>query len=88
MFIAQLMLTFTALRFNLCVEDPANASGTSSFDEIQMTYTPLLDEKNDQHLLDILEDYLVEDICFPRNHAQGFYTKVRECMVRKVVMED
>ena len=53
-----------------------------------MTYTPLLDDKNDKHLVEILEDFLVEDICFPRNHALGFYTKVRECMTRRVEIEE
>jgi hypothetical protein len=67
--------------------DPANTSG-GSYDDVEMVYTPILDEKNDKHLLEILEDFLVEEICFPRNHAQGFYTKVRESMMRKVIIED
>jgi hypothetical protein len=53
-----------------------------------MFYTPVLDEKNDQHLLSVLEDFLREEICFPRNHGQGFYTKVLECMMRRVEFVD
>ena len=74
-----------ALRFNLSFEEP---EPNSRFDDMQMTYTPILDEKNDRHLLDILEDFLVEDICFPRNHAQGFYSKVRESMMKRVEYEE
>jgi hypothetical protein len=84
-------LTFDiALRFNLCIEDPllTRTPAARSYEEAQMTYTPMLDEKNDKHLVDILEDFLIEDICFPRNHAQGFYTKVRECMMRRVEIEE
>src|ERR1700760_4157816 len=83
------LITETALRFNLSIEDPTltRTPGTS-YDEVQMTYTPLLDDKNDKHLVEILEDFLVEDICFPRNHALGFYTKVRECMTRRVEIEE
>jgi Chromosome segregation protein Csm1/Pcs1 len=55
---------------------------------VQLTYVPKIDEKNDQHLVDILEDFLVEDIVFPRSHALKFYTKVRECMMKRVEFED
>jgi len=84
-----ILIAVIALRFNLSIEDPtlARTPGTT-YDEVQMTYTPLIDEKNDKHLVEILEDFLVEDICFPRNHAQGFYTKVRECMVRRVEIDE
>lgn len=49
---------------------------------------PLLDEKNDCELLDILPDYLTEEIAFPRSQAAKFFAKMSECMSRKVEFED
>jgi len=47
-----------------------------------------LDEKNDRELLEILPDYLTEEICFPRSSAAKFYAKVQDCMTRRVVVEE
>lgn len=84
------MLTAIALRFKLSIEDPTltRTPGAQSYEDAEMTYTPMLDAKNDKHLVDILEDFLIEDIAFPRHHAQGFYTKVRACMMRRVEMDE
>jgi hypothetical protein len=48
----------------------------------------LLDENRDRELVDLLPDYLTEEICFPRNHAVKFYTRVVESMTKKIVVED
>jgi hypothetical protein len=53
-----------------------------------MFYNPVFDEKNDQRLLSVLEDFLREEICFPRSHGQGFYNKVLECMMRRAEIID
>ncbi|KAF2665617.1 hypothetical protein BT63DRAFT_428577 [Microthyrium microscopicum] len=77
------------LRFTLNFrEKPATTPGTSVYDEPEITYTPILDEKNDKHLLDILEDYLLEEIEFPQNNLQRLYTTIRDGMTKKVVMVD
>jgi len=47
-----------------------------------------LDERNDGELIDVLPDYLTEEICFPRSSAAKFYGKVVECMGRRVVDEE
>ncbi|KAL1631663.1 hypothetical protein SLS54_000425 [Diplodia seriata] len=60
----------------------------ASYEEAEFAYTPLLDESRDRDLLDILPDYLTEEICFPRSSAAKFYAKVVDCMTKKVVIED
>lgn len=35
-------------------------------------------------MLDLLPDYLTEDICFPRSNAAKFYARVVECLTKKV----
>ena len=59
-----------------------------SYEEAEFAYEPLLDEGRDKDLMDILPDYLTEEICFPRNHAVKFYTRVVESMTRKIVVEE
>lgn len=78
-----------ALHFHLSIPPvPTNADGTANFDDAEFAYTPLLDEKNDRDLLDVLPDYLTEEICFPRSSAAKFYAKVLDCMTKKVVIEE
>lgn len=82
-----------ALHFHLTVNNdsavtnPKTPSGLS-YEETEFAYEPLLDDNRDRDLIDILPDYLAEEICFPRNHAVKFYTKVVESMTRKVVVEE
>ncbi|CAD0108442.1 unnamed protein product [Aureobasidium uvarum] len=54
----------------------------------KFAYEPLLDANRDADLMDILPDYLTEEICFPRNHAVKFYTKVVESMTKRVVVDE
>jgi Chromosome segregation protein Csm1/Pcs1 len=49
---------------------------------------PLFHEKNDRELMDILPDYLCEEISFPRQQAAKFYAKIVESMSRKVEFEE
>lgn len=84
-----IVANFAALRFNLSIEEQSTATAApSSYESAQMYYMPVFDEKNDQRLLSVLEDFLREEICFPRSHGQGFYTKVLECMMRRVELVD
>ncbi|CZT19510.1 uncharacterized protein RCC_05361 [Ramularia collo-cygni] len=66
---------------------PKTPSGVD-YAEAEFAYEPLLDESRDKELLDLLPDYLTEEICFPRNHAQRFYSKVVDSMTKKIVIED
>ncbi|KAF9630571.1 putative chromosome segregation protein [Lasiodiplodia theobromae] len=75
------------LHFHLAVASDDNPS-SQSYEEAEFAYTPLLDENRDRDLLDILPDYLTEEICFPRSSAAKFYAKVVDCMTKKVVIED
>lgn len=68
-------------------QNPKTPSGLS-YEDTEFAYEPLLDESRDAELLDLLPDYLTEEICFPRAHAVKFYTKVVESMTRRVVVED
>jgi hypothetical protein len=82
-----------ALQFQLSVghdastPHPKTPSGLT-YEEAEFAYEPVLDESRDRELLELLPDYLTEEICFPRNHAQRFYSKVVESMTRKIVVEE
>ena len=38
--------------------------------------------------MDLLPDYLTEEIVFPRTHAVKFYTKVIDSMTKRVVVDE
>jgi len=62
-----------ALHFKLAV----SADGSSDkFDDAQFIYIPQLGSARDEELIDLLPDYLVEEITFPRLHAAKFYSRV------------
>lgn len=85
---SSILTSIAALHFHLSISHlpPASTTpgGSGGYDDIEFAYTPLLDEKNDKDLLEILPDYLMEEICFPRSSAAKFYAKVGDCMNRKV----
>ncbi|KAI6960009.1 hypothetical protein KC355_g12785, partial [Hortaea werneckii] len=66
------------LHFHLSVANettattPKTPSG-SSYEDAEFAYEPFLDPHRDAALLDLLPDYLTEEICFPRSHAVKFY---------------
>ncbi|KAL2356574.1 chromosome segregation protein Csm1/Pcs1-domain-containing protein [Cryomyces antarcticus] len=77
------------LHFHLTIANGASATHPKtpsglSYEDAEFAYEPLLDESRDRNLLDILPDYLAEEICFPRNHAAKFYARVAECMMKRV----
>ena len=72
-----------ALHFHLTV-----ATSGSSYEETEFIYQPLLNEQRDRELLDLLPDYLTEEICFPRAQAAKFYCKVVDSMSKKIVLEE
>ncbi|CAI6337154.1 unnamed protein product [Periconia digitata] len=71
------------LHFQLTVTDNGD-----SYEDTEIWYTPLLDEKRDQDLIELLPDYLTDEISFPRAQAPKFYTKVVECMGKKIELVD
>ncbi|KAK8207410.1 chromosome segregation protein Csm1/Pcs1-domain-containing protein [Phyllosticta capitalensis] len=74
------------LHFHLAIESGGKAS-SQSYDDAEFAYVPLLDENRDSQLLEILPDYLTEEICFPRNNAAKFYSKIAECLTKRIVDE-
>jgi len=82
-----------ALHFHLNIAhdssavNPKTPSGLS-YEDAEFAYEPFFDQDRDRDLIDILPDYLTEEICFPRNHAVKFYTKVVDSMTKKVVVEE
>ncbi|KAI0393512.1 chromosome segregation protein Csm1/Pcs1-domain-containing protein [Xylariaceae sp. FL0594] len=61
------------LHFKLAAS-PEGAS--DNFDDAQFMYMPQLDSARDAGLIELLPDYLTEDITFPRLHAAKFYSRV------------
>ncbi|ETS83314.1 hypothetical protein PFICI_05190 [Pestalotiopsis fici W106-1] len=57
---------------------------SDDLDEVQFMYMPQLDEDRDSDLLDILPDYLTEEITFPRTHAAKFYSRVMKFLTEKL----
>lgn len=68
-------------------EDPGKA-GSATYEDVEFAYTPLLDANRDRDILDILPEYLTEEICFPRSNAAKFYSKVVDCMTKKIEIVD
>jgi len=53
------------------------------YEEEQVTYRPQLDPSRDRNLMDLLPDYLVEEITFPRPHSAKFYTRVLKALTER-----
>lgn len=75
-----------ALHFHLSISTAAEAA--ESYNDTEFIYQPLLDDNRDADLLDLLPDYLTEEISFPRGHAAKFFSKVVEAMSRRVEVVD
>ena len=73
------LTTIAALHFKLSVANEAD----SPYDEADMTYTPLLDPNRDRDILQLMPDYLTEEITFSRNHAAQFYGRVVDTLMKK-----
>ncbi|KAI2781935.1 chromosome segregation protein Csm1/Pcs1-domain-containing protein [Daldinia loculata] len=56
---------------------------TEKLDEPQFIYMPQLNSSRDQDLIDILPDYLVEEITFPQSHAARFYARVMKALTER-----
>ncbi|KAF1923082.1 uncharacterized protein M421DRAFT_104670 [Didymella exigua CBS 183.55] len=71
------------LHFHLTISE-----GGESYADTEFIYQPLLDEQRDKDLLDLLPDYLTEEISFPRAHAAKFFSKVVDSMSKRIILED
>uniref|UniRef100_L2FFX2 Chromosome segregation protein n=1 Tax=Colletotrichum fructicola (strain Nara gc5) TaxID=1213859 RepID=L2FFX2_COLFN len=60
------------LHFKLEVE---TESSGDNYEEAHFTYKPQLDSNRDRDLIDLLPDFLVEEIEFSRPHAAKFYSR-------------
>ncbi|KAF5025183.1 hypothetical protein F66182_2759 [Fusarium sp. NRRL 66182] len=69
------------LHFKLAVEK-AEASG--SYEDVQFTYQPQLDPGRDGELIDMLRDYMMEEITFPRHQASRFYARVNKSLTERL----
>ncbi|KAI6087954.1 chromosome segregation protein Csm1/Pcs1-domain-containing protein [Hypoxylon rubiginosum] len=64
------------LHFKLAV----GVDDATEFDEPQFMYMPQLEIGRDHALMDILPDYLLEEITFPQSHAERFYSRVMKAL--------
>jgi hypothetical protein len=63
-----------ALHFKLAVPNGNDRDG--DYEEASFLYMPQLEANRDKALMDILPDYLGEELTFPRDSAGHFYAKV------------
>ena len=75
------LTNFAALHFKLLV---GKEGENDSYDEAQFMYMPQLDPSRDQALMEVLPDYLVEEITFPRPHAAKFYSRVMRSLTERI----
>lgn len=77
-----LLIVPTALHFKLVVETEGDGR-TTSFEDTEFLYTPLLDSNRDKDMIELLPYYLKEDITFNRHHAAKFYSRVVDALTKK-----
>lgn len=71
----------TALHFKLYM-DHEDAKSTS-FEETEFLYTPMLDVNRDREMIDLMPSYLTEDITFARQNAAKFYGRVVDTLTKR-----
>ena len=69
-----------ALHFHLALPNPV-PQGTA-YGDAEFEYTPLLDASHDRNLIDVLPDYLTDEIVFPQREAQRFYSRINEFIMK------
>ena len=70
------------LHFKLAVANETGAD-RGSYDDTEFIYTPCLDSNRDRALLELLPDYLTEEITFSRINAEMFYGRVVDTLTTK-----
>ncbi|KAL5316454.1 hypothetical protein ACEPPN_015502 [Leptodophora sp. 'Broadleaf-Isolate-01'] len=61
----------------------ANEKSAESYEDTQCSYIPQLDPSRDKALMELLPDYLVDEITFPRPQAAKFYARVGKALTEK-----
>ncbi|RAH71146.1 putative chromosome segregation protein (Pcs1) [Aspergillus aculeatinus CBS 121060] len=56
---------------------------STNYESAEFQYIPLLDDKRDRDLIDILPEYLTVDITFVRQQASKFYTRVIDALTKR-----
>lgn len=74
-----------ALHFKLFVD--AEDAKTSTFEQTDFLYQPLLDASRDRDMMELMPDYLTEEITFCRQDAAKFYARVLETLTKRRVEE-
>jgi hypothetical protein len=69
-----------ALHFKLAV---TNEKSIDNYEDAQCQYIPQLDPSRDKQLIELLPDYLVEEITFPRPQAARFYARVVKALTER-----
>ena len=70
-----------ALHFKLALE---TGDDSENYNEVQFTYRPQLNSDRDGDLMEVLPDYLVEEITFPRTQAAKFYSRVSKSLTERL----
>ena len=70
-----------ALHFKLSA---VNETATESYEDAHCQYIPQLDPSRDKALMELLPEYLVEQISFPRPQAAKFYARVVKALTEKL----
>ncbi|KAJ9154865.1 Monopolin complex subunit pcs1 [Pleurostoma richardsiae] len=68
-----------ALHFKLAVADESS----ENYDEAEFMYMPQMDPSRDKALMDMLPDFLIEEITFPRLHAAKFYSRLMKSLTER-----
>ncbi|CAK7270593.1 hypothetical protein SEPCBS119000_004171 [Sporothrix epigloea] len=68
-----------SLHFKLCINEE-DAADNNDADSAQFVYVPQLDARRDAALIEMLPDYLVEEISFSRMQAAKFYKRVTQAL--------
>ncbi|TAQ90027.1 hypothetical protein B7494_g1634 [Chlorociboria aeruginascens] len=69
------------LHFKLAI---ANEKSADSYEDTQCVYNPQLNSSRDEALIELMPDYLVDDITFPRPQAAKFYARVMKALTEKL----
>ena len=73
-------MTHKALHFKLSIGVDRTSD---AYDDAHFLYLPQLNPNRDAALMDMLPDYLVEEITFPRQHAAKFYARVMKALTER-----
>jgi hypothetical protein len=77
----KILTTAIALHFKLAA---VNETSSESYEDAHCQYIPQLDPSRDKALMELLPDYLVDQISFPRPQAAKFYARVVKALTEKL----